>query len=114
MKREFLTLDDPRWSQCHASTVAVVDGRPVVAWFAGTREGTPDNRVVVWRDGATQVLDTGRDVAHWNPVLAPGPADDLWLFLKVGPRISDWTTLVTHSDDGGRTWEVNWICELSR
>lgn len=101
----FLTLDDPRWTQCHASTVAVVDGRPVAAWFAGTREGTPDNRIVVWRDGATRVLDTGRDVAHWNPVLAPGPADDLWLFLKVGPRISGWSTLVTHSDDGGRTWD---------
>ncbi len=105
MRREFLTLDDPRWTQCHASTVAVVDERPVAAWFAGTREGTPDNRIVVWRDGATQVLDTGRDVAHWNPVLAPGPADDLWLFLKAGPRISEWITLVTHSDDGGVTWD---------
>lgn len=103
--RAFVTLDDPRWTQCHASTLAVVDGQPVVAWFAGTREGTPDNRIVVWRDGGTQVLDTGRDVAHWNPVLAPGPADDLWLFLKAGSRISEWITLATHSFDGGDTWE---------
>lgn len=38
-------------------------------------------------------------------MLAPGPADDLWLFLKAGPRSSEWVTLVTHSFDGGATWE---------
>ena len=77
----------------------------MAAWFAGTREGTPDNRIVLWRDGATSVLDTGRDVAHWNPVLADGPDGLLWLFCKVGPRISEWITLVTRSPDGGATWE---------
>ncbi|MGI5133133.1 exo-alpha-sialidase [Pseudonocardia sp. CA-107938] len=103
MIRTFLTIDDPRWTQCHASTVSP-DGR-VAAWFAGTREGTPDNRIVLWRDGTTTVLDTGHDAAHWNPVLADGPDGQLWLFCKVGPRISEWRTLVTRSDDGGATWE---------
>jgi predicted neuraminidase len=101
--RSFPTLDEGR--QCHASTVAVAGGRPVVAWFAGTREGTPDNRVHVAGPGGTRVLDTGRTVAHWNPVLAPGPDGALWLFCKVGARISEWVTLVTRSHDGGGTWE---------
>jgi predicted neuraminidase len=112
--RSFPALDEGR--QCHASTVAVAGGHPVVAWFAGTREGTPDNRVHVAGPGGTLVLDTGRNVAHWNPVLAPGPdterssaerADSraLWLFCKVGARISEWVTLVTRSHDGGGTWE---------
>ncbi|MFI7703120.1 exo-alpha-sialidase [Nonomuraea sp. NPDC049480] len=105
IRREFLTVDDPRWRQCHASTLAVVDGAPVVAWFAGTREGTPDNRVRIARGGRTSTLDTGRDVAHWNPVLAVGPDGALWLFCKAGARISEWITLVTRSYDGGGTWE---------
>lgn len=103
MKREFLTVDDPRWTQCHASTVAL--GGRVAAWFAGTREGTPDNRIILWRNGHATVLPTGRDAAHWNPVLAPGPDGRLWLFAKVGARISEWITVVTRSDDGGATWE---------
>ncbi|MFI7639050.1 exo-alpha-sialidase [Nonomuraea sp. NPDC049400] len=100
-----MTVDDPRWRQCHASTLAVVDGTPVVAWFAGTREGTPDNRIRIARGRETQTLDTGRDVAHWNPVLAPGPDGALWLFCKAGERISEWVSLVTRSHDGGATWE---------
>jgi predicted neuraminidase len=101
--RSFVTLD--AGTQCHASTVAVAGGHPVVAWFAGTREGTCDNRIHVAGPGGTRVLDTGRDVAHWNPVLAPGPDGALWLFCKVGERISEWVTLVTRSHDGGATWE---------
>lgn len=91
--RSYVTVD--QGAQCHASTVAVAAGHPVVAWFAGTREGTPDNRIHVAGPGGTRVLDTGRDVAHWNPVLAPGPDAALWLFCKAGARISEWITLVT-------------------
>jgi predicted neuraminidase len=101
--RSFVTLD--AGLQCHASTVAVAGGRPVVAWFAGTREGSRDNRIHVAGPGGTRVLDTGRDVAHWNPVLATGPDGALWLFCKAGARISEWVTLVTRSRDGGATWE---------
>lgn len=101
--RSFVTPDEG--VQCHASTVAVVDGRPVVAWFAGTREGTPDNRIRIAGPAGIRTLDTGWDVAHWNPVLAPGPDGALWLFCKAGERISEWITLVTRSLDGGATWE---------
>ncbi|TDC24777.1 neuraminidase (sialidase) [Streptomyces sp. 8K308] len=121
-ERTFVTIDDPRWTQCHASTVARAHGRTVVAWFAGTHEGTEDNRIRIavaddaaggpaaarpgagWEGPAT-TLDTGRRAAHWNPVLAPGPDGALWLFCKVGARISEWVTLVTRSHDGGLSWE---------
>jgi predicted neuraminidase len=104
--RRFVTIDDPRWTQCHASTVALTDEHePVIAWFAGTREGTDDNRIVIAGPDGQRVLDTGFAVAHWNPVLAAGPHGQLWLFVKVGPRISEWVTLVTRSADGGATWE---------
>ena len=105
IQRGFVTIDDPRWKQCHGSTIELVDGTPVVAWFAGTHEGTPDNRIVISAGGAERVLDTGLGVAHWNPVLSLGPDGALWLFCKAGPRISEWITLVTRSHDGGRTWE---------
>lgn len=104
MKRDFVTIDDPRWVQCHASTVAVVAGEPVVAWFAGSREGSPDNRIVVWRGGTAEVLDTGLAAPHWNPVLAPAPDGSLALFFKLGWRISRWVTFLTRSTDGGATW----------
>ncbi len=104
ISRSFVAVD--HGVQCHASTVAVALGHPVVAWFAGTREGTPDNRIHIAGPSGIQVLDTGRDAAHWNPVLAPGPDGALWLFCKVGARISEWITLGTRSHDGGATWEA--------
>jgi predicted neuraminidase len=103
--RAFVTIDDPPGMQCHASTVAVTPDGPVFAWFAGTREGAPDTRIHIAGPSGTRVLDTGRDAAHWNPVLAPGPDGALWLFCKVGPRISEWITFVTRSTDSGVTWE---------
>lgn len=109
VRRRWVAVDHPAWVQAHASTVAVAGDDVLVAWFAGTREGTPDNRVWLARregDGpweAPVVVDAG-DVARWNPVLAHGPAGDLWLFLKRGDRISAWSTWVRRSSDGGRTW----------
>jgi predicted neuraminidase len=87
----------------------VRDDGVIAAWFAGTREGTSDNRVWLAHRGprgaweAPVVVDAG-EVARWNPVLAHGPAGDLWLFLRRGARISEWTTWVRRSSDGGRTW----------
>jgi predicted neuraminidase len=104
-----VAVDHPGWTQAHASTV-VTDGDDVLAaWFAGTREGAPDNRVWLARRGLTsawsapEVVDAG-DVARWNPVLARGPEGDLWLFLRRGARISSWSTWARRSADGGRTW----------
>jgi predicted neuraminidase len=66
----------------------------LAAWFAGAREGTPDNRI--WcapgRGGAgdwsSPVVVASGDEAHWNPVLATGPDGAVWLFYKRGRLIS--------------------------
>lgn len=110
VRREWVSIDDPRWSQAHASSVIRHGESVLVAWFAGTREGTPDNRIWLTRkrddDEAwpAPVTLTTDGVAHWNPVMAHSPAGELWLFYKVGPRISGWTTWVRKSSDGGTTW----------
>lgn len=110
VRREWVSIDDPRWSQAHASAVIRHGKSVLVAWFAGTREGTPDNRIWLTRkrdddEGwSTPVALTTDAVARWNPVLAHSPAGELWLFYKVGPRISGWTTWVRKSSDGGTTW----------
>lgn len=109
VRRRWVAVDHPGWQQAHASTVAVVGDDTLVAWFAGTREGTPDNGVWLARRRRDQawerpvVVDAG-DTARWNPVLAPGPDGDLWLFHKRGPRISAWSTWARRSADGGRSW----------
>jgi predicted neuraminidase len=90
------------------------DGREVVAWFGGTREGAED--VGIWvsgRDGDRRgspwdepvLAARGRGVPSWNPVLH-GTADGarLLLFYKVGPSPQTWSGRVAVSDDGGRTW----------
>ncbi|WP_277209151.1 sialidase family protein [Isoptericola croceus] len=109
MRRRWVAVDHDGWSQAHGSTVLTHAGDVLAAWFAGTREGTADNRVWLARRGPRGpweepvVVDAG-DVARWNPVLAHGPAGDLWLFLRRGARISAWTTWVRRSSDGGRSW----------
>ncbi|WP_089773256.1 exo-alpha-sialidase [Ruania alba] len=108
LQREFVAVDSPAWQQAHASSVLMADGAALVAWFGGTREGTPDNRIFVARRdsgawSAPEVVAEG-DVAHWNPVLATGPGGQTWLFFKRGSRISTWRTWVRRSADGGRTW----------
>ena len=101
------------FAQCHASTlVRQASGRFLVAWFAGTREGTED--VAIWGaerapDGgwsAPRVLAKAGDVAHWNPVLFALDEEgrDLVLHFKVGPRIREWETWSQRSRDGGATW----------
>lgn len=108
--RSFVTVDNPAWTQCHASTIIASGPRFLVAFFAGTAEGTPDNHIwlstspdlVTW--GAPVCVDEGEDVAHWNPVLAHDPDGLLWLFYKKGPLISAWQTYYRTSTDNGVTW----------
>lgn len=108
--RRWVAVDHPGWRQAHASSVLAVDGDLVAAWFGGTREGTPDNRIWLARRpsgaatwGAPDVVAAG-DEAHWNPVLAHGPDGAVWLFYKRGPLISRWSTWFRRSTDGGATW----------
>lgn len=109
--RRFVVVDDPRWVQTHGSTVlATADGALLTAWFAGTAEGARDTAVWLARRDAGQatwgepavVIDG--PAPHWNPVLARGPDEAIWLFAKRGARISTWTTWVLRSTDEGRTW----------
>ncbi|WP_418607336.1 sialidase family protein [Georgenia sp. SUBG003] len=89
--------------------LAVGDGL-VAAWFGGTHEGTPDNRIWLARRAggspawAEPTVVAGGDQAHWNPVLAHGPDGSVWLFYKRGPLISRWSTWFRRSTDGGATW----------
>lgn len=98
------------WHQCHASSVLAVGDRLLCAWFAGTEEGTSDNRIWgSWRDpngvwSDPRIIAGTTPVAHWNPVLAHAPNGEVWLFHKRGGRISSWSTWVCTSSDEGATW----------
>ena len=113
------------WRQCHASTIIEGAGQDLLlAFFAGTREGTDDNAIYLVRgkvrhpgaaDGAADVAVNSwswseparlTDVvdAHWNPVLARSPLGKLTLFFKRGRPISQWQTWRMTSPDDGHTW----------
>ncbi len=93
--------------QCHASTVAIVDGVPTAAWFGGTHENNPDVRI--WftrRDGewTKPVAITPDDgEADWNPTLF-GENGKLTLIYKSGINEGHWYSLKKESTDGGLTW----------
>lgn len=99
------------WKQCHAATLLPIDKGLLCAWFAGTAEGAPDNKI--WgsirsgsgRWSAPAVLQGTSKTAHWNPVLMGSPDGELLLFHKEGSRISSWTTWVSGSRDGS-TWDA--------
>ena len=104
-------FDEGPTPACHAATIVVQgDGREVVAWFGGTREGADD--VVIWVSGRDIGADgwepptlaaRARGVPCWNPVLFEA-GGRLLLFYKVGPSPQTWSGRVAFSDDGGRTW----------
>lgn len=110
VSRRFVALDVPGRPQSHCSSPLVLaDGTVLVAWFAGDHEGAGNVRVVLARgpvDAAyeSEVLFEESGVCHWNPVLAAGPDDAVWLFFKRGPSIETWVTWVTRSHDRGATW----------
>ena len=121
---EHLFGDLRPFAQCHASSlVALADGRVLVAWFGGTREGHPD--VSIWaaerepigegapvRQGrpgegwsAPRVLARAAPRPHWNPVLFARSEQDLVLHFKVGESIRSWETWSQRSLDGGGSWQ---------
>ncbi|MEQ4206189.1 sialidase family protein [Actinopolymorpha sp. B17G11] len=112
VSKEFVVVDDPRFRECHASTVLPLgERRLLAAWFGGSREGAGD--VAIWLarrapgrgwSRPVKVADEP-DLPHWNPVLfrAPGSAE-ISLFYKVGHRIPAWYTRVIRSTDDGYTW----------
>jgi len=108
----------PGAPSCHAPTIVETRrGDLVVAYFAGTYERNPDCSVYVnikkrgsdsWGPAilAADGMIDGEKTACWNPVLTEMPDGELWLFYKVGKRVSDWTGWITKSRDGGKTWSA--------
>ncbi len=108
--KEFIFGDERPFASCHASTVLVfADGDILAAWFGGSQEGAED--VAIWlsrRSGgrwqAPRLVADAPGVPHWNPVLFQADDGTVHLFYKVGHPIPRWQTMVTKSNDGGRTW----------
>ncbi len=113
--REYLFEEDRPFTQCHASSLALLDNGVFYAvWFGGTHEKHPD--VAIWgsarRNGRwspPRRLAKVSEEAHWNPVLFYGPdtrsgQSVLHLWFKVGPTVQTWRTWHTVSHDQGETW----------
>ncbi|MBQ5495055.1 MAG: exo-alpha-sialidase, partial [Prevotella sp.] len=66
-----------------------------------TAESTPASEGPVHKGTASA---NQRRKACWNPVITEMPNGELWLFFKVGLKVSDWTGWICKSKDGGRTW----------
>ncbi len=110
--KEFLFTDDRPFHNCHASTViALPGGDLLVAYFAGSKEGSPD--VAIWcsrRTGGVwsppELVVDEAELVHWNPVLFRQDNGRIVLHYKVGKPIPQWRTRVTISEDDGRTWST--------
>lgn len=96
--------------ECHASTIVEVeDGRILVAFFAGTEEGSRD--VAIWlSEGERGSWSPPRRIAWnegapcWNPVLFKDTGGKIYLFYKIGPTPETWSGAYVTSDDGGARW----------
>ena len=107
-------IDDTPTPECHASTVAEVDGGLVAAWFGGRHEGYPDVGIWVSRyvdSSWTEPVEVADGVQSdtlrypcWNPVLFQPESGPLMLFYKVGPDPRNWWGMLKTSRDGGKTW----------
>jgi predicted neuraminidase len=113
--------DDAPTPQCHASTIAEMDGGAfLAAWFGGAAEGEDDVGIWLARcEGG--IWNTPREVANgldsssgpdwpvrhpcWNPVLFRPSGGPVLLFYKCGPDPRRWSGMLTTSADGGRTWD---------
>ncbi len=109
-------IEDAPTPECHASTVAEVNGLLIAAWFGGTKEKNKDVGIWVSRkenDSWTKpvevvngVQEDGTRYPCWNPVLFQPTQGPLMLFYKVGPDPRNWWGLLVTSDDAGNTWSA--------
>ncbi len=107
-------LDDKPTPECHASTIAEIEGGLIAAWFGGAHERAVDVGIWVSRCvGGTwskpfEVVDGSegeeREYPCWNPVLFQPKEGPLMLFYKVGPSPRSWWGMLITSKDNGRTW----------
>jgi len=95
---------------CHASSlVELADGRFLVVWFGGSREGADD--VAIWSARGAQadwtpprLVAKVEQSAHWNPVIFRAQDGRVHLWFKVGPQILAWRTYTAVSADEGESW----------
>ena len=113
---EFLYEKAP-FPQAHSATIVeTANGDLVSAFFGGTREGAPDVCIYTCRKdkgsntwitpalAADGILSPSLRKACYNPVLYQMPGGPLYLFYKIGNKVSDWVGYLKKSDDGGHTW----------
>lgn len=78
---------------CHASTMAFYKGKPIYAWFGGSREGMPDCSIYIQGFGKTYDIGRQDQLPRWNPILYQYKSK-LFLFVKVGVFCDRWQTLI--------------------
>ena len=109
-KKELIFDEIRPTPSCHASTVLPLDnGDVLAAWFGGTAEGKDDVDIYVARRTEGRWLTAERitadpDTPHWNPVLFKTENGTVFLFFKVGKKISIWQTYFCTSTDNGLSW----------
>lgn len=110
LKQEPIFPDTQTWfGDCHANTqVKIGPDEYLVAFWAGTSEGTPDQAIWLSRcsKGTWQApirLKYIYQLPHWNPVLFKY-GKRIYLFYKVGLTVQSWYTMVSCSEDNGYTW----------
>ncbi|MET4693920.1 sialidase family protein [Endozoicomonas lisbonensis] len=99
------------FGNCHASTLVILpDGSKLVAFFAGSGEGSSDTTIwlVRQRSGVwckPELIVNRPGEPCWNPVLHFHDGV-IWLFYKVGADPQCWVTEVMQSFDQGNSWSA--------
>jgi predicted neuraminidase len=109
-------LDGKPTAECHASTIAEVDGGLIAAWFGGSYERHQDVGIWVsfYEKGIwSKPVEVANGFQHdslryptWNPVLFKPTNGPLMLFYKVGPNPREWWGMLTTSENNGRSWST--------
>ena len=107
---EYIFDEKQDFEQCFApSIVQLKNNRFLVAWVAGTNEGSLDT--AIWISDRFQADWSGPRLAakvnnepHWNPVLFRAPDNTVYLYFKVGASTELWSTWVISSNDEGKSW----------
>ncbi len=111
VQRELIFPEDScPFKMCHASNLCHMEnGKLIVGWFAGEREGSDD--IAVWsskrgENGWERPVCLAHDIdePHWNPVFYQREDGKVLLFYKVGREIQKWYTALRISEDFGNSF----------